>query len=154
MQRIPDLSSRSAPRYHFRQAGPGDLTWLINLRLATMAGYLEASGQVLSEQDQRERVLQDFAAIRIIRADARDVGMLKLLKGVDAWQVVQLQLLAELQGAGIGTAVLQDALTEARLANVPVSLSVLKVNPAKRLYDRLGFKLIREKTGSWEMQAC
>ncbi len=48
------------------------------------------------------------------------------------------------RGAGIGEAVLRLVLAEAEEANVAVSLSVMHHNPARRLYERLGFEYAGE----------
>jgi ribosomal protein S18 acetylase RimI-like enzyme len=39
---------------------------------------------------------------------------------------------------------IKDLLREARAKGKPVSLSVVRHNPAQRLYERLGFKVIGE----------
>ncbi|QTD94255.1 hypothetical protein J4G50_19415 [Burkholderia anthina] len=44
----------------------------------------------------------------------------------------------------MGEAVLRELLTEAAREHVPVSLSVLHGNPARRLYERLGFRFASE----------
>ena len=48
-------------------------------------------------------------------------------------------LLPECQNRGIGTRLVRDVLAEARAAGLPVRLRVFRVNPARRLYERLGF---------------
>jgi GNAT superfamily N-acetyltransferase len=56
-----------------------------------------------------------------------------------AQQEAILRLLAAYRQAGIGTAILQDLLAEAARAGMPFRLHVTKLNPARRLYERLGF---------------
>ena len=141
-----------AEEISFRPASDSDFAWLLKLRITTMSDYLIASHEHLSLDDQRARVQQDFDAIQIISSDGHDIGMLKLLKQQEFWTVVQVQLLPEWQGQGIGFKILSDILSDAAAAQVSVKLSVLKVNPAKHLYDRLGFKVIEEKGHSYEMR--
>jgi ribosomal protein S18 acetylase RimI-like enzyme len=51
--------------------------------------------------------------------------------------LVVVEVLPEWQGQGIGTRVVSRVVQEA--GGVPVSLHVLKGNPARALYERLGF---------------
>jgi GNAT superfamily N-acetyltransferase len=53
--------------------------------------------------------------------------------------LVDIALMPESRGRGIGTAVIADLLAQGREAGKPISLSVYKTNPARRLYQRLGF---------------
>ena len=138
-------------RLAYRPATPDDVPWLIDLRMVTMAEYIAASGQELSEDDHRARVLTDFEHIRVIELDGAAVGMIKVVRKPDAWQLVQVQVQPDQQGRGIGAKVVGELVTDARGAGVPVTLSVLKVNPAKRLYERLGFSVVCEKPRSFEM---
>jgi len=55
-----------------------------------------------------------------------------------------IALLPEVQGRGVGTAVIRDLLRDARSRNKPLSLSVTEQNTgAIRLYNRLGFITVR-----------
>ncbi|MDQ0116209.1 GNAT family N-acetyltransferase [Paenibacillus harenae] len=59
-------------------------------------------------------------------------------------RLVDLIILSAYRNAGIGTSLLQQFQNEAFSTCLPVRLSVLKTNPAKELYIRLGFRLIGE----------
>jgi GNAT superfamily N-acetyltransferase len=56
----------------------------------------------------------------------------------------QLYLSRHMQRQGIGTRVLQMLIEEARRAGKPTTLGVVKINPARRLYERLGFQRTQE----------
>jgi ribosomal protein S18 acetylase RimI-like enzyme len=58
---------------------------------------------------------------------------------------VDITLLPEHCGAGIGTGILRDLLAEAAAAGKPVRIHVERQNPAWRLYERLGFAPIEDK---------
>jgi len=136
----------------FRPATNFDVPWLLELRIETMSGYIESSGERLSEQDQLERIVQGFESIRILCDDDEDIGMMKLVRYPDVWKLVQIQLLPAHQGRGTGERVLRTVLADAAVMHIPVTLSVLKVNPARRLYERLGFEIVAEKKRSYEMR--
>jgi ribosomal protein S18 acetylase RimI-like enzyme len=56
------------------------------------------------------------------------------------------------RGRGIGTALLAELMDRARERRLPaLSLSVERDNPAARLYERAGFRTIREEDGSLTM---
>lgn len=144
--------SISATALGFRLAEATDVDWLLTLRLATMTAYLEASGASLTRQEQLERVLRDFSCIRIVMREAVAVGMLKLDRSADPWVVIQIQIDPAYQGQGLGTLIIRQLQAEVVARGVGLALSVLKVNPAKALYDRLGFQVIGENGDSYEMR--
>ena len=51
------------------------------------------------------------------------------------------------RGMGVGTALLEEMIRSARLEFPALSLSVAPGNPARRLYERFGFKEVGEQDG-------
>ncbi|HEU0014060.1 MAG TPA: GNAT family N-acetyltransferase [Longimicrobium sp.] len=68
---------------------------------------------------------------------------------VGRWQstirVVDIALLPEHRGGGLGTRLMNDVLAEGDAAGKPVSIHVERYNPAMRLYERLGFVEVEDK---------
>jgi ribosomal protein S18 acetylase RimI-like enzyme len=58
------------------------------------------------------------------------------------WKLVQIQLAPELQGQGIGQTLIAELCAQAREVGATLSLSVLHQNPARHLYERLGFRIV------------
>jgi len=135
-----------------RRAGAADIKWLVDLRMATMSEYLETSGENLTEADQRTRVIYQFGNIDILTLDDAPVGMCKIIRGSSPWKLVQIQCLPSHQRLGIGSCVIRKLLAEATGAGCSVELSVLKVNPARALYERLGFRIVEEKAAAFRMR--
>jgi ribosomal protein S18 acetylase RimI-like enzyme len=54
-------------------------------------------------------------------------------------RIIDIALLPEHRGRGIGTALLTSILDEAERTGKTVSIHVERENPARRLYERLGF---------------
>ena len=79
---------------------------------------------------------------QIIVANGRDIGRLSVVQRSDRMELRHIEIDPEYQRRGIGTVVIQDVLSAARKAGLPTTLIVLDINPAKRLYERLGFKII------------
>jgi ribosomal protein S18 acetylase RimI-like enzyme len=79
------------------------------------------------------------------------VGLLKVLRSVSHWELLQLQLAPAVQGAGIGSQIIRSLINQARAADTCLRLHVLKAGPACLLYKRLGFAVVAEKKYSYEI---
>lgn len=109
-----------------------------------MDAHLIASGADVSEACHRERLMYHFDCAKILTDHDQPVGLLKVKRTAQEWEIIQIQLSPQLQGKGIGRAVLQGVIADATAAGVSLRLSVLKANPAKQLYERLGFVTVGE----------
>lgn len=127
-----------------RPATHGDIDFLLELRLATMDVHLREMGVFFSRERHRERVLLEFEHARVIMVGDEAVGMVKALQKDDALHVQQLQVLPEWQGRGIGGQVVDHLIAQAEAEGRPLTLTVLKRNPALRLYLRNGFEQVGE----------
>jgi len=135
-----------------RKATPEDLPFLVTLRHETMNPHLVASGVDQSEDEHLRRILVNFESAEILTQGYEPAGLLKVVRDGQLWELVQVQLLPSIQGQGLGTKLLKQLVSEAQAANASLRLSVLKANPARRLYGRLGFTVVAEKAHAFEMQ--
>lgn len=85
------------------------------------------------------------ASFQIIERDGVAAGRLLVLRSDEKIHVIDIALLPEHRGAGIGTKFLRELQAEAKAAGKPLSIHVERFNPARRLYDRLGFQQVEEK---------
>uniref|UniRef100_UPI003F508E19 GNAT family N-acetyltransferase n=1 Tax=Caballeronia sp. LjRoot34 TaxID=3342325 RepID=UPI003F508E19 len=115
-----------------------DEPFLVQLRKLTMARYLCRWGYPSDDRAHYRRIRFRFEDAKIIFLDAERIGVLKATCEGPHWFIHQLQILPRFQRKGIGTAVLTSLLLEAREEAGRVSLDVLRDNPARRLYQRLG----------------
>lgn len=95
----------------------------------------------------RERDLAarfDAKAYSVIERRGVAIGYLWVHRSTDELRIVDLALLPEHRGAGIGTELLNDVIAEAKELGVPVRLSIVASNPARRFYERLGFQPVGE----------
>jgi ribosomal protein S18 acetylase RimI-like enzyme len=74
-----------------------------------------------------------------------NVGRLYLERLPSQHRIIDIAFLPEYHGRGLGEALLRDLLDEAAAAGKPVSIHVEKLNPAMRLYRRLGFVTEEDK---------
>ncbi|HEU4850927.1 MAG TPA: GNAT family N-acetyltransferase [Telluria sp.] len=127
-----------------RRATEADVPFLLELRRETMDAHLAASGAPTTDAYHLERLMYRFECAEVLLADGLPSGLLKVDRSAPCWEIVQIQLSQRLQGRGIGRVLLEQVLAEADGCGADVSLSVLKANPARGLYERLGFALISE----------
>jgi GNAT superfamily N-acetyltransferase len=105
----------------------------------------QKEGFLRMQFDAQHRFYQEQypdASFQIILAGDSPIGRLYVDRGPEAICIVDIALLTEHRGAGIGSAILRDLLAEADRAQKPVRIHVERFNPAFRLYQRLGFVVI------------
>jgi ribosomal protein S18 acetylase RimI-like enzyme len=85
------------------------------------------------------------ASFEVILVEGEPAGRLYVHRGESEIRIVDIALLPEHRGGGIGTSLLEDLLAEADAAGKSVTIHVERLNPALRLYERLGFALAEDK---------
>ena len=90
--------------------------------------------------------------VRIITLGGADIGWLQSATRDGSFFLGQLFVDAPLQRRGIGTAVMNRLIDEATRAQQAMTLGVVKTNPAKRLYERLGFRTTHEDDRKFYMR--
>jgi GNAT superfamily N-acetyltransferase len=137
-----------------RVAGPEDVEFLFSVLQAALGPYVEQTYGAWDEAEQHARFL---AGIRpethqVVELAGQPVGCLAVDWLPDHVNLKRVFLLPAIQGRGIGTHLVRQVLARARAANLPVRLRVFKVNPARRLWQRLGFDVIGETEVHWLME--
>ena len=132
------------------QAIESDRPYLLALRKQTMTEHLERDGVFLSEAEHMERLNHQFDCCYIVWRQAKRIGALKYCSTVNDVEILQLQVAPQFQGRGYGTDIV--SLLRDRHAGKLVRLSVLKTNPAFRLYQRLGFVTVAADEHEYQMQ--
>ena len=117
-----------------------------------MSDYMLNSGLEVNDKEQLNRINYNFDDAKIIYFDEEKIGLLKISEQETEIEIVQIQLDPSFQGKGIGRLILESIIKNAKNKNKTLFLSVLKANPAKKLYDSLGFKTINTTNDSFEMR--
>lgn len=113
------------------------------------AGAAEAFARMQFDlQERGYRAAHPAAAFMVVLLDGRPVGRLYVDRSPADIHVLEIGLLPEHRGRGLGTELLRGLIDEARDSDRRLKLSVLRSNPALRLYERLGFSA----TGSDEVR--
>ncbi len=141
IKRIPIAKGSSAHVLSLerRPASPADLPFLLHLRQQTFHAYLAEAGIAIDADSDLARVLFKFDAAEILLHRGQPAGLLKMSRDEGTWLIHQLQIAPELQGQGLGAALLRQLQCEAAATGACLDLGVLKRNPAQQLYRRLGF---------------
>lgn len=85
------------------------------------------------------------AQFDIIEFNNESIGRLYVDRRADEIRIIDIALLPGYRGKGIGGGLMQSLLEEASGSNKSVSIHVEHNNPAMRLYQRLGFRHIRDE---------
>lgn len=145
--------------FALRPACSGDEAFLYELYCSTRSEEIAAWGWNPSQQEmflrlqfnaQRQHydLAYEGAEHLIILVEGRPAGRILVYRSERELVLVDIALLPDQRGSGIGTALILELLGEAKQAGKVVSLHVEKHNRARRLYERLGFETI-EDTGMY-----
>jgi len=96
-------------------------------------------------QDRYYRQTYPDATYDVVLAQDEPVGRLYVDLGTRAVLIIDVALLPPHRGRGIGTSLLTRVLDEARRVGQPVRVHVERFNPARRLYERLGFHQVADQ---------
>lgn len=104
---------------------------------AQKAGFLD---QQFRAQRHAYQTNYPGAEFRVVQIDGVDAGRLYLHRRPEEVRIMDLALLPKFRRLGVGTRLLRGLLDEAARLGAKVSVHVEAFNPAKRLYQRLGFR--------------
>jgi len=128
----------------------GDLPFLERLYASTRAEELapvpwtpEQKAAFLHQQftAQHAHYQQHYVGARfdLIERDGRPVGRLYVLRAAREIRIVDIAIVREERGHGLGTRLVKELIGEAHASSKTVTIHVEHTNPAMRFYERLGF---------------
>jgi ribosomal protein S18 acetylase RimI-like enzyme len=139
-----------------RPIGPDDNAFLARVYASSRAEELAVTGWpeelkanfCRSQFDAQTKYYAEnypSASFQIVERDGWPIGRLY----VDRWgseiRIVDITLLPEFRGNGIGTKLLGELQDEARRAGKSLTIHVERFNRAVGLYQRLGFQQVEDK---------
>ena len=144
-------------KIRLRPATESDYEYLWWLHGATMRTYVEAIwgwDEAVQRQYFEERF--DPARLQIVESAGQTVGYISVERQREFIFLSAITMAPQTQRQGIGTRLIRDLQDEAERQRIPLRLRVLQGNPARRLYERLGFAVTEETethiTMSWPPQ--
>lgn len=129
-----------------RKALESDINFLIDLRDITMRPHLEQVGMPTTRDEYIKRISYEFDAAQVIELDGLPVGLFKVVyyEDINQWYIIQIQIHPGYQNLKIGSDLIRSITDKALHMGASVGLSVIKTNPALKLYLRLGFEQVSE----------
>ena len=154
----PDRSAAprvTADRISLRPESAEDDDFLRALYASTRAHEMAVAGWTAAQQDvflrsqfdlQRHHYRAHYpgATFDIILLDAVPVGRIYVHRAHDEIRLIDVALVPDARGRGIGTRLVEWLLAAAIERNATVTLNVEPYNPARRLYERSGFQVVEE----------
>lgn len=133
-----------------RPVEPGDEEFLVGLYASTRADELllvdwpdEQKAAFVRDQfgaqDRHYREHYPTASFDVVVVDGVPAGRLYVERWADEIRVVDVALLPKWRGKGVGSGLLRQVQAEAAASNRALTIHVERLNPARRLYARLGF---------------
>lgn len=151
----PPVSAAAAFGLSYRLKTEADVPFVERLYRTTredelaMTGWPEEFMQTFIAQQQfaqnrHVELAHPRAEQLLIEQAGAPIGRLYIEeRDAELW-LIDIALLPERRGRGIGAALLQDLLAHGRALGKPVGLTVVKNSPARRLYERLGFVAVAD----------
>ena len=111
--------------------------------------------EFLEMQYVAQRNLQDdheHTSDQLVLMSGKPIGRLSVATRADEIRCVDLALLADYRNQGVGTLLIQQLQEQARPANIPLRLQVIRFNRAVNLLERLGFRRTSETGSHFQME--
>lgn len=125
-----------------RPARAEDADFVVKVTEACMRHYAELTWGHWSEEMTRKSFR--WETHRIVTLGAADIGCVELAEEPGLHRLNKLYIHPDHQNRGLGTALLSQLIEHAEKRGAVLTLSVLRPNPAIRLYQRLGFTVTGE----------
>jgi ribosomal protein S18 acetylase RimI-like enzyme len=108
---------------------------------ATRRAFIE---QQFAAQDAHYREHYPGATLDIVEVDGEPAGRLYVHRGARDIRIMDIALAPAYRGRGIGSGLLRSLIIEAQASARKLSIHVESNNPARGLYERLGFRVAGE----------
>lgn len=137
------------PALELRQATADDLDALVVLYEKCMRSYSEVY-YPWDHNAFRHAFKPNEVEVLIYRSEI--VGLVKTVLHEDHVYLAEVQMAEPMRNKGFGTYLVIRAVNHAKSLGLPLTLRVLRNNPARSLYERLGFRLVRENAIDYLLQ--
>lgn len=140
----------------FRDCTLEDFDFLFQLKKENFKSYVEHIWG-WNEEEQKERLKADLeehlAHKKMILVDGKCAGVYAkhITKDGDLF-INEISIAKEFQNRGIGSRILKEQLHENHRKGIRTILQVFRDNPAKKLYEKLGFCVYGESISHYQME--
>lgn len=134
-----------------RPANDADFARLYQIHREAIGPWVEATWGTWDEAVQPAffEAMIGRGLLQVVEVSGETSGLIEVDDRFDRIDIMNIEVIPAVQKRGIGTGLLRAILERAN--GRTVHLQVLKVNPARRLYERLGFKHVGETSTHFQM---
>ncbi|UXI69280.1 GNAT family N-acetyltransferase [Tahibacter amnicola] len=151
---------RGCPDIDLREETDDDIAFLAGLYASTRTEELapvpwpDAAKQAFLRsqfEQQRAHYRRHYngAEFLLVRAGSERIGRLYCRRSGNEYRLMDIALLPDWRGRGVGGQMIRTLLDCAASDRCEVTLHVEPGNPARRMYERLGFRLIEDRGVYW-----
>jgi GNAT superfamily N-acetyltransferase len=147
---VSDGVAEAQPR--LRPAGEDDRSFLLSVYASTREEELaampwsdaERRAFVAFQFDAQDAAYRDYpdATFSVVEVGGEPAGRLYVARWAREIRIVDVALLPAFRGRGVGTALLSALVQESEASGRPLTIHVEAENPARRLYERMGFRVV------------
>jgi ribosomal protein S18 acetylase RimI-like enzyme len=146
----------SRQRIHLREVERSDEPFLLQVYASTRLEELAVTGwnaaqinaflaQQFAAQHAHYQTHYAGAQFSVIMDGDTPIGRLYVARWPREIRIVDIALLPDHRGRGVGRRLIEQIQAEGRASSRPASIHVERMNPALRLYERLGFREAEDK---------
>ena len=130
--------------YTFRNCTNNDAEFILNLKELCLKWYVERI-YGWDKEVQRQKTFNELTRLsdnmRIIIADGKDIGITTFYENNGVYVIGLLMIHPDYQNKGIATSIIKEYIQTAKTENIKIIVKTYVKNPARKLYNRLGFVL-------------
>ena len=121
-----------------------DLELLLDLKRLCLRKYIEIHygwDEEIQKQKTQKELANNLSNMKVITLDGIDIGITTFFEYEDYCQVGLLIIHPDYQNKGIATSIINDYIKYARENKKRIIIKTNIENPARKLYERLGFTI-------------
>lgn len=129
--------------YALRCCEKSDFDLIFKLKKLCMKWYIEIIygwNEELQISKTHNEIDRNISDMKIIIVDKKDVGVTTFTQNDDCYCVGLIMIHPNYQNNGIASSIISDYINIAKKDNKKIIIKTFKENPARKLYERLGFK--------------
>ncbi len=140
-------------KIRLRKSTENDRDFVNKLTRSTMRAYVESTWHRI-EDVENYYFINRFNQLTtlIIQCNNEDIGRLTVTYSNDRVILDDIHIVKPFQGKGIGGKLIRQIIREAKKRQQPVELILLKTNPVKQLYERIGFHIYKQDVNRYYMR--
>lgn len=138
-QKYSDLS--------FRNVVFDDCEFILKLKELCLKWYIEIIygwDTDIQRKKTKHEIEKRKDDMKVIMLNNKDVGITTFYEEDGDYTVGLIMVHPDCQGLGIGTKIINEYISIAQKEKKRIKIKTYKLNPAKGLYERLGFKIYKE----------